>query len=393
MNLLHVTPSFYPAHLYGGPVVSLHRLACAQVQLGVPVCVLTSDADGPRRRLARLSGCYTEEHGVPTYYARTLGLGGRLQDFSPELALRLRHSLGWADLVHVTALFSPSSLLALAAAHARKKKVVLSPRGALLPHALQQRPDKQALLALLRPLLSRVAGWHVTSTEEGRALAALGCAAPGRPIAVIENGIDLAEFDGADRSVLARLRVPGEGPIVTMLGRIDPIKGIDLALQALRELRREHPRALLLLAGPDRDGHGAALRKEAGRLGIADAVRFAGLVVGTEKAGLLRGSDLLWLCSRMESFGNVVLESLAAGTPVVAVHSTPWRTLEEEGVGRWVAPAPEAIAQASSHLLAELSKGSAPELRARCRAAVGERHSWPAIAQRMSSFYAEALGG
>lgn len=395
MRLLHVSPSFYPAHLYGGPVVSLHRLACAQARRpGLEVRVLTSDANGPGRRLQGLGGRWVEEHGVPTYYARATAR----QDFSLELCARLPACARWADVLHVTAVFSPTSMAALLTGLGTGRTVVISPRGSLLPWAIEQGgPRKRAVLAALTPLLRRVAGWHATSEDEAESLQRLRLPGPRAQVRVVENGVDMdmgpprAVSATADRgALLSRLLRPGEGPVLTVLGRIDPVKGIDLAITALRLLRQRHPGAVLVVAGPDRDGHGPPLRALAERLGLAHAVRFPGLVVDEDKAGLLAGSDLLWLCSRMESFGNVVLEALAAGTPVVAVQTTPWRWLEEAAVGRFVPPAPEALAEASGALLAQ--GGAAWQaLRARCQEQVAARFSWPAIAARMSDLYEASL--
>jgi glycosyltransferase involved in cell wall biosynthesis len=385
MRLLHVVPSFHPAHGYGGPIASLYGLCRAQVAQGLSVRVLTSDADGPGRHLTGLGGGWVHRYGVPTWYARATAR----QDFSLELLLRLPGLLSWADLVHITAVFSPTSMAALGLSCAGRRRVVVSPRGSLLPWALAQGGvRKRAVLSGLRPLMRRVAGWHVTSAAEQDSLAATGCAGPGSAVAVIENGIDLAPLQrqaGARGPVLDRLLPAGAGPVITMLGRIDPVKGIDLALCALAELRREHPGAVLVLAGPDPTGHGTHLRQEAARLGVP--LCFAGLVVEPEKSRLLAGSDLLWLCSKMESFGNVVPEALAQGTPVVAVHGTPWRWLEETGLGRHVPATPSAVAAAARGLLSAAGAG----FTARSRAAVAARFSWPEISRRMTVLYETVL--
>jgi glycosyltransferase involved in cell wall biosynthesis len=91
----------------------------------------------------------------------------------------------------------------------------------------------------------------------------------------------------------------------------------------------------------------------------------------------------------MESFGNVVLEALAQGTPVVAVEGTPWRWLEQAGVGRFVPREARAVSHATSQLLEEAER-SGPELRARCRAQV-LRFSWQEIERRMRELYESCL--
>ncbi len=395
MRLLHVVPSFHPAHLYGGPIVSLHRLARAQVAQGLDVRVLTSDANGGER-LGGLAGRWVTEYGVPTWYARAARLPGRTLprlvpgDLSLQVAACLPALLSWADVVHVTAVFSPTSMLALLQGAAAGSTMVLSPRGSLLPFSLRGKRHKGVALAALRPLLRRVAGWHATSDEEARALRDLGLCGPRAAVSVVENGVDLAELRPVSETASPACSI--KGPTITMLGRLHPVKGIDLAIAALAQLRQRHPSAVLVLAGPDPDGYGDVLRHEAERHGVAGAVRFAGLITGPAKAALLAGSDQLWLCSQMESFGNVVIEALAAGTPVVAVQRTPWRWLEEARVGRFVPPTAEDLCAAADGLLQDLADPARRRAFAEhATTAVAERFSWIEIARKMSDLYEAAL--
>ena len=110
-RVLHVAPSFHPAHGYGGPIASLYALCLAQRAAGLDVRVLTSDAAGAGRRLPGLGGRWTEQFGVPTFYARRR-LG---EATAPELVPQLVRELGRCELVHVTALWNSTSVLALAA--------------------------------------------------------------------------------------------------------------------------------------------------------------------------------------------------------------------------------------------------------------------------------------
>lgn len=396
MRVLHIVPSFYPAHGYGGPIASLYDLVRAQVAAGLQVRVLTSDADGASGRIPGVQGRWVKDFGAPTWYAPVLrsGGGGRggeqarrfkaLEDLAPGVAAQLPRWLGWAQVVHVTAVFSPTSLLGMLGAVARRRPLVVSPRGSLLPWALAQGAGRKRLfLRGLAPLLRRVAGWHATSQEEAQALSAV--AGPKALIEVVENGVTLDAYPGDGPSPFAR---GDAGPVITLLGRVDPVKGLDLAVAALAVLRRRHPRAALVLAGPDRDGHGAVLRRQAAALGVADGLHFTGLLVGERKAALLAQSDQLWLCSRMESFGNVVLEALAAGTPVVAVRSTPWAWLEQAGLGAHCEASAEAVARAAEALLTRYQSAEARATFAtHAQAEVAQRFAWPAIAARMTRLY------
>jgi glycosyltransferase involved in cell wall biosynthesis len=80
--------------------------------------------------------------------------------------------------------------------------------------------------------------------------------------------------------------------------------------------------------------------------GLTDKVRFVGSVEGESKQQLYADAHLLILPSHSENFGNVVIESLAQGTPVIASIHTPWQVLDEERTGRWVANDPASLRQA-----------------------------------------------
>ena len=427
--VLHVVPSFFPAHRYGGPVQSLYELCRAQQRAGVRVRVLTSDAgtqagerapgpfptrflnryaDGHANRCAgrawpeALLGAWTAAPGVPVCYA-PVWLG---EDMAPGVALRLAGELRRAAVVHVTGVFSVTSGLGLlGAALSRRSALVVSPRGALLPWALAQgrAARKRAILQALAPLWRRVDGWHVTSEEEAAALRALGIVRPGAACAVIENGVELAplaaaavETEAAAEAVRARGEAgTARAPRVVVLGRIHPVKNLELALRALARLRAgagPAAAATLTLAGPAPDpGYVERLRALARALGVASAVRWPGLVTGADKARLLAESDVLWLCSHMESFGNVVVEALAAGTPVVAVQATPWALLEPAQAGRHVPADAGAIAAATVELLREAADPAARAAsRARRQALVAARFSWDAVAARVQALYGAA---
>ncbi len=381
-RVLHIIPSFYPALGYGGPISAVFELCRAQVSAGIDVRVLTSDADG-ERRLASLSNRWVTDFGVPTFYAPV-----RLQeDIAPSLLWHLPSELRRADLVHVSGLFSATSVLGLAMARTFHRPVVLSPHGSLMPWALRSgRGEAQKLraLRLLRPLLAGISGWHVSSKPEADGIALLteqGHLPPELPVALVEYGIRPEDISTTEKAPTPN------GPRIVVLGRIHPVKNLELALAAFQLVKTAHPEAELVIAGPtDDEAYRQRLVELARSLRVEASVLWLGLVGASEKLALLHSSSMLWLCSHMESFGMVVVESLAQGTPVVATQPTPWSILKTEQVGGYVESTPNAVAHAAMTLLS-LSHEERQGLHRRCREFAAAHYAWPALESRLRSFY------
>lgn len=161
----------------------------------------------------------------------------------------------------------------------------------------------------------------------GRAAASVGvCAAltdrlrewgvPPDRLHVLPNGVDLQCFTPMARDeARAATGVTGD-PALLCVGNLVPIKGHELAIDALRCLRKRYPGATLTLVG---DGPGRpALEARAQELGLGSAVRLVGRVAHDKLAAWYSAADFLVLPSHSEGWANVLLESMACGTPVIS---------------------------------------------------------------------------
>ena len=123
-------------------------------------------------------------------------------------------------------------------------------------------------------------------------------------------------------------------PALLFAGRIQPLKGADLAVQALAELH--DPEAVLLVvggpSGPDGDLELARLHELTAKLGLAGRVRFVPPQSHAELARYYRAVDVCLVPSHSESFGLVALEAAACGTPVVAAAVGGLQSLVDDGV-------------------------------------------------------------
>jgi D-inositol-3-phosphate glycosyltransferase len=155
-------------------------------------------------------------------------------------------------------------------------------------------------------------------------------------IEIVPPGVVHAFFSPGDRAgaraALSHLG-PFDGPVLLFVGRIQPLKGLDVAVRALAEL--DDPTAVLVVVGgaSGRDGRAEVERIEklAAALGVSERVRFAAPQPHHMLSTFYRAADVVLVPSRSESFGLVALEAAACGTPVVAAAVGGLRTLVEHG--------------------------------------------------------------
>ena len=173
----------------------------------------------------------------------------------------------------------------------------------------------------------------LASTDAERdQLAMLYDAVPER-VEVVPPGVDHSVFFPTD-AALAKHNLGLDGRRVLLFaGRIQPLKGVGLAVRSLAELR--DPEALLLVvggpSGPDGHRELARVHDLAHELGVAGNVQFVPPQPHTKLADYYRAADVCIVPSRAESFGLVALEAAVCGTPVVAASVGGLRSLVDDG--------------------------------------------------------------
>ena len=183
--------------------------------------------------------------------------------------------------------------------------LLLTARGSDVNVIAQMPGPRRRILAAIRRADAVVA----VSDALGEELRKLGVES--EKIHVLRNGVDLDEFYPGDAEAV-RQALGVEGSLMLSVGTLREAKGHDLAIAALEQL----PDVTLAIAGEGEFEQ--ALKAQAERLGVASRVRFLGRVSPTELRCWYQASDALVLMSRREGMPNVVLESLASGTPVIA---------------------------------------------------------------------------
>jgi glycosyltransferase involved in cell wall biosynthesis len=377
------TGTFHPEA--GGPPTYLHRLCAELVGRGHRVRLLTFGDSTPGR------------------YAHAVTRVSRRRPLPLRLALYTAHAarlVAWADLVYASDYGLPAALVTRFVRRPFVVKVVgdfaweSAVRRRLVPPTLSiddfqpaAKRGRVAVLDAVQRFYVRRADRVVVPSDYLAGLVAGWGAAPTR-VRVVHNAVDLTPFDDGTSpdEAKARIGLPGRRIVLT-IARLTPWKGVDHAIAAVAALRPRHDAHLVHCGdGPEQ----ARLLDHAARLGVADRVHFRGRVDRALIPTYLRAADAFVLYSGYEGLPHVVLEAMAAGTPVVVSDRGGNVELVRDRQNGRVVPHdhPGQLTTALDELLAD--PAAARPLAASARALVRDRFSWPRLVEQTLAVFAEA---
>lgn len=265
------------------------------------------------------------------------------------------------------------------------KRLVMGPAGSFNPVQMRRSELAKRLASTIDfALLRRAHAVHATSdTERNWILAVPGMANRADRVFVAPLGVELPE--GAASA--AEMADPPE--TLLYLGRIHPMKGLNLLLEALSMHVASHPGSKLriTICGPDEAGFLAVLKKFAARLGVTDRVTFLPPVSGTGKWKLIAEAGGIVLPSLGENFGLAVAEGLAIGRPVICTRACPWPKLEDDGLG-WLADCSATSIAAALNAFHASSPFARAAMGCRARAFAVKNLSWDRTATALLSMMA-----
>jgi len=210
-------------------------------------------------------------------------------------------------------------------------------------------------------------------------------------IEIVPPGVDHAFFSPGDqRGARTALDLPPDRPVLLFVGRIQPLKGLDVAVTALAAL--PHRDAVLVAvggpSGPSGEVELARVHELARELGVEDRVRYVPPQPHHLLSTYYRAADVCVVPSRSESFGLVALEAAACGTPVVAAAVGGLATIVEDGTTGLLIEGrdPAAFADAIAGLLAEPARARAMGAAGAARA---RGYTWSTAAARLRRVYAD----
>ncbi len=236
-----------------------------------------------------------------------------------------------------------------------------------------------------------VADGIVVSTDEERQDVVRHYDAPPRNIQVIPAGVNLEMFQPVDRDAARAELGIKEERVILYVGRIEPLKGIDILLRAVPMLEYGQDLRVLVVGGnPGNDAELDRLKSLTAELGIGDTVTFTGSVPQSTLPTYYSAADVFVLPSHSESFGLAPLEAMACGTPVVVSRVGGMKTFVNSGENGYLVPwrCPESFAQRLDVLLAN------PELRDAMGQAAREKAlsmGWASVADQMLDYYSSHI--
>ncbi|MBN1914261.1 MAG: glycosyltransferase [Candidatus Omnitrophica bacterium] len=236
------------------------------------------------------------------------------------------------DLVHIHYLFTFSSTIAGFYCHRYKVPYVLSTDGMLSPFCLKQSAFKKKVYFSLfeRNNLKNAAAIQFTSEQEMLSAQVSGMS---NKYHVIPNGLKLKQFSGIDaQKGLFRMEYPACAgkKIVLFMGRIHPIKGLDILIPALKQVFSRRKDFIFVLAGSGNKDYERRIRRLLTDAGLAGISILTGFADERLKTKLLADSDIFVLSSYHENFGMAAAEALSCAMPVVISNKVDIHKLVEQ---------------------------------------------------------------
>lgn len=329
MKLLIATGLFYPSKL-GGPANTLYWLSKALVKEGVDVSVVAGYSHIDAGKVEKDKWNLID--GIRAMYCTVKG------KLPLRVVLNACKELKKSDALMLSSVcFLPNSLIAIYA-RLLHKKTIWSLRGELLGSALKNNLPKIAHFKFLKLLLGKSVVFHATSEEEKKSIQRMF--GENARVVILPNYFEMPE---------QQVRQITEPSYLLYVGRIAPIKALDNLLEGLAKSDKfiQSDYVLKIVGGVEdkfKDFYDKLLNLQ-DCLGLKDRVQFIGPKFGKDKFQYYANARFSVLPSYSENFGNVIIEALSQGTPVIASKGTPWQILNDKCAGFWIDNSAEAIAK------------------------------------------------
>lgn len=327
MKIIHITASYKPAYVYGGPIQSVaklcealtvfsdRRIAAGEDKTAIhDLKVLTTTANGTEELQVNTDTPILIDNVAVIYFKRWTKDHSH---FSPQLLLKLRKEILQSQnsklIIHIHSWWNLVSVLSCLVAKWYKIPVVLSPRGMLTTYTFGNRNSffKRCIHKVMGNQLLKYCHIHATSNQEKRDVSAI---VTPKSIRIVSNLVKLPSKELTIENEISDNKNQKNFFKIIFLSRIEEKKGLELLFEALSLINFPWQ---LTIGGNGNDDYTQSLKEKAENLKLSDRIIWLGLVSNENKFNLMAEHDLTALTSYNENFANVIVESLGVGTPVL----------------------------------------------------------------------------
>lgn len=293
------------------------------------------------------------------------------------------------DVLHIHGVWMPANLHVANFGQKHHIPYVINPRGdtevARINYDKLKKLKKQIVWNLWsKKIVDNAACIIATSEQERESIRILGSKVP---VAIIPNGI---EFDAFPKEVVHN---HGEKKILLFLSRVNPIKGIELLIEAWSKLpvQLSSEWELHIAGNSDPKEYIHTLEDKVKNMNLANSIKFVGSITGEAKMRKYQDSNLFILPTLNENFGNVVAEAMMCECPVITTTNAPWRCLTEYECGWWIDLSVENLVKSMTEAMS-LSDDERHELGKKSRQCITELFAAPSVAKKTMAVYRWVLG-
>lgn len=306
----------------------------------------------------------------------------------PLLSLnKIQLAVKEADIVHLMGHWSVLNALVYIALRRAGKPYVVSPAGALPLFGRSIWLKRIYNNVIGNAIIRNASGWIAVTVGEFPHFEKYGI--PPSQVTVIPNGVSEEDFQITDVVDFKYRHGLPDSPMILFMGRLNPIKGPDLLLQAFLNSRHIFPRFHLVFAGPD-GGMLASLRATVEQEGASDIVHFLGYVGGADKTAAYRMASLLVVPSRLEAMSIVAIEAGICGVPVLLTDQCGFSEIRSIDTRLEVSATVEGLAQGLIGLLEDPS--ILERLAPNWMELVKQRYSWTSLVDKYLNLYRGIIG-
>jgi glycosyltransferase involved in cell wall biosynthesis len=340
MKILHIGS---PLTTFTGDMGLIFKSSKGLKNLGHKVTIVTTDADSffydkeksqiyanTRKQLEKARDKEIIFDGVPLHALHcTIH---RFGFFCPDAKKFARKIIPNYDVIHVCTWYSHICMVFAQVAYEKKVPLIISSWGTLLPATRKLKASQKWIADQLytKKSLKHATGYQSVGESENKEFLKLGI--PSESIYRLDNPIELEKFEmEKNEEILKRYNIEDK-KFLLFLGRINGKKGIEILLEAFKEIIKKQ-KLLLVLAGSGNKEYEETMKKLVKTLRLENDVIFTGLVTENEKLELLESASLFVLTSHSDVHPIAVQDALTMSLPVIITEACDYPEVKEYDAG------------------------------------------------------------